>query len=244
MTDFSSKIAKVKKYINYIETQTSQLILIKKKVFNSINEEEKEISEKIEKISNNVHKAQVNMDQLIKELKLDITQNKNENEETDLRIKNNLFEAMIINFQHVIQKYQDEESSLKKLKEDKLIREAEIVLHEDLNEKQRREMIENPQMLKTIYANKLKGAAHVKLQNAVKDLEERHKDIMKLQKSILELHKMILELSQLAQYQGEMIDNIVDNVSKAKDYVIKGEIEINKGHERMKKPFFKRIFNI
>ena len=244
MTDFSSKIAKAKKYINYIETQTSQFILIKNKFFKSINEEEKEISEKIEKISNNIHKAQVNMDQLIKELKLDITQNKNENEETDLRIKNNLFEAMIINFQHVIQKYQDEESSLKKIKEDKLIREAEIVLHEDLNEKQRREMIENPQMLKTIYANKLKGAAHVKLQNAVKDLEERHKDILKLQKSILELHKMILELSQLAQYQGEMIDNIVDNVSKAKDYVIKGEIEINKGHERMKKPFFKRIFNI
>ena len=50
--------------------------------------------------------------------------------------------------------------------------------------------------------------------------------VLKLQKSILELHKMILELSQLAQYQGEMIDNIVDNVSKAKDYVIKGEKHI------------------
>lgn len=181
------------------------------------------------------------MDKLIRQVNNDIAEGSSNTEKAELRIKKNLFEAMFKNYQNVIQKFQDVESDIKKLKEDKIIRAAEIVLDEELNEKQRKEMIENPQILQTIYANKLKGKAHVKLQNAVKDLEERHKDIVKLQKSIIQLHKMILELSQLVQYQGEIIDNIVENVSKAKDYIGKGEKNLNKAHQKMKKPFFKII---
>ena len=45
---------------------------------------------------------------------------------------------------------------------------------------------------------------------------------------------MILELNKLVKYQGEMIDNIVENVSKSKDYVVKGEKELIKGKKHMK----------
>ena len=60
----------------------------------------------------------------------------------------------------------------------------------------------------------MEGQSHIKLQNAIRDLEEKHKDILKIQKSILEVHKMFVELNILVDYQGEMIDNIVDNINQ------------------------------
>lgn len=180
------------------------------------------------------------MDKLIKELKIDLYSN-NTSDSSELRTKKNLFDAMISKYKNVIQRFQNKEIEIKQIKENRLIRAAEITLDQELNEKQKNEIIENPQMIQQIYSNKLKGEAHVKLQNAVRDLEERHKDILKIQKSILEIHKMTVELNLLVQYQGEMIDNIVENINQAKINIIKGEKEINKGHDKMKKPFFKFI---
>ena len=236
INEFSELISRAHTHIKNIETQIGQLITLKNRIFNSLNEEQQDLSKKVEKIITYVLNIQIKMDKIIKELKSDLYSNKDTSE---LRTNKNLFDAMINKYQNVIQRFQVQEIEIKKLKENKLIRAAEISLDQELNEKQKSEIIENPQMIKQIYANHLKGKAHVKLQNAVEDLEQRHKDILKLQKSILELHKMIVELSLLVDYQGEMIDNIVDNINQAKDNIIKGEKEINKAHEKMKKPFFK-----
>ena len=46
---------------------------------------------------------------------------------------------------------------------------------------------------------------------------------------------MITELNKLVQYQGEMIDNIVENVSKSKDYIIKAEGELGDGRDNMRR---------
>ena len=86
-----------------------------------------------------------------------------------------------------------------------------------------------------INGEKLTGDAHVKLQNAVSDLKERHKDIIKLEKSILQLHKLIIELSALVQLQGEMIDNIASNIKKAKDYIDIGVTNLGEAKENLKK---------
>ena len=71
--------------------------------------------------------------------------------------------------------------------------------------------------------------------NAVIDLEERHKDIKKLEKSLMELTKMISEFNKLVFYQGEMIDNIVENIRMAKDYTQKAEGILEKAKKCMKR---------
>ena len=174
------------------------------------------------------------MDKIIKSLESQLKNDKNdENEDpnkkkddSDLRLQKNLFDAMIKKYQKVIQKFQSEESEMKQIKETKLIRDAEIGLGRDLTEKEKEKIIEDPKMIQLIYEDKLKSKAHIKLQNAVRDLEERHRDIKKLEKSIIELSKMITELNKLVQYQGEMIDNIVENV---------GERVLGDGKENMKR---------
>ena len=186
---------------------------------------------------NQVNESRNKLDRIIKNLKSKIESSDEEEkeDETDIRLKKNLFDALIKKYQHTMQRFQNVETEIKKIKETKLIREAEIAVNHELNEEEREEVIENPQMIQQMYENKLTGKAHVKLVNAVRDLEERHKDIVKLQKSILELHKMVIELSAMVQYQGEMIDNIVDNVNKANEYVKKGEKQVIKSKENLEK---------
>ena len=238
ITEISSLISKSASYIKSIEAQTDKLINIKNIVMNSTNEEEEEISQTLSEIYEKVDSSKIKMDKIIQYINNYLRLgDENKMDDSDFRINKNLFNSMLIKYRHSIERFYEEESKINKIKENKLIRSAEIALDQELNEKQKDEIIQNPQKVQQIYANKLKGKAHIKLQYAVRDLEERHKDLLKLEKSINELHNMIIQLRQLVTYQGEMIDNIAENVNQAKDYIIKGETHINKGHERMKKPF-------
>ena len=198
------------------------------------NEEEAEISEKLNSIINNVYNSKITMDNIINNIKSQLA-SKEKNDEAELRLKKNLFDAMINKYQNVIKRFQEEENKIKKIKETKLIRGAEIALGLELVEQEKKEVIENPQIIKQIYSNKLQKKATNKFINALKDLEERHHDIKNLEKSILQLHKMIMELNVLVQYQREMIDNIVTNISQAKDAVLKGEDKLNKAKKDMEK---------
>lgn len=233
MTDFSSAIATCQSHIKNIESQIDKLIRIKSDVINSTGQEERENSQKINMIVNNVQKTQEQMDRLIKEIKASLEQDNSNKNDPEMRIKNNLFGAMIKKYQNTCLRFQKEESEIKNIIQTKLVRAAEIAVNDELDEQQKKEVIENPQMIQQMYENKLTGAAHIRLQNAVRDLEERHKDIKKLEKSILQVHTMIIELSKLVQLQGEMIDNIELNIQKAKDYVMKGEKNIGKAKKNM-----------
>ena len=69
MNDFSSTIATCQSHIKNIESKIDQLIRLKSDVISSTGQEEREISQKINGIVNNVQKSQAQMDKLIKELK-------------------------------------------------------------------------------------------------------------------------------------------------------------------------------
>ena len=228
MNDFSSKISSCQVHIKNIESKINQLILLKNRVFNSTDKEERELSQKINLIVDQAHQSQAHVDATIKELKTNFDKRTgNENDQVDYRIKENLFSSMVKKYKNTCMRFQKEESEIKNIIETKLVRAAEIAVNQELTQEQRQIVIDNPQMIQTMYQNKLTGAAHVKLQNAVKDLEERHRDIKKLEKSILQLHKMIVELNALVQYQGEILDNVEINIKKAKNYVFKAEKKIN-----------------
>ncbi len=233
MKDFSSTIATCQSKIKSIDAQIDNLMRLKAEVISSTGQEERQISNKINMIVNSVQTTQNEMDKLIKELKAMLNTEGGDINDPELRIKNNLFGSMLRKYQNTCMRFQREESNIKNIIETKLVRAAEIAVNQELTEEQKKEVIENPQMVQQMYENKLTGAAHIKLQNAVRDLEERHRDIKKLEKSILQVHNMIIELSKLVSLQGEMIDNIEVNIQKAKDYVIKGEKNVDKSKKNL-----------
>lgn len=97
-----------------------------------------------------------------------------------------------------------------------IIRSAEIASGKKLTDEEKQNILMNPEMAQKMIQDKLSGQAHTKLQNAVRDLEERHAEIRKLENSIMEVHKLIQELAALVNLQGEMIDDICENISASK----------------------------
>ena len=235
MDDFQSQISEAQSAIKYIELQNDQLIQLKSQVEKATGkEQESEVSSNINKIISDVQAKQASMKGIIDSLEQMMKEKQNE-DNPETRIKQNLFGSMTKKYQNVCIKFQNLESDIKNIMQTKNIRAAEIVLGKELSDNEKAEVINDPKYVEQIYGDKLKGGAHVTLQNAVADLEERHKDIKNLEKSILQVHNLIIDLSKLVQLQGEMIDNIDANIQKAVNYVHKGEKNLIKAKENMKK---------
>lgn len=66
--------------------------------------------------------------------------------------------------------------------QNRIIRDAEIVLNRKLEPNEQKEILDDPQQVQRYYQNRLTGAGHIRLQNAVADIEDRHKDIIKLER--------------------------------------------------------------
>ena len=230
--NFNKLISQSNDNIKFIEKKLEELKSKKSSLLDANKDEELELSKKIININDDITEARGRMDKIIKDLEKELDPEK-EKEESELRTKQNLFDSMIKKYQRVIQRLSDEETNMKNIKEEKLIRNAEIGIGRDLTKKEKEQVMENPKIIEQIYKDRLQGKGHDKLLNAVRDLEDRHKDIKKLEKSIIELSKMVTELSKLVKYQGELIDNIVENVSKSKDYVDQAEIQLEKGKENL-----------
>ena len=126
-------------------------------------------------------------------------------------------------------KFSSLDNEIKEIQEAGVIRTIEIAIGHDLSEQEKIDFKDNPQIITQIYQERLGQPAHKQLINVVQDLEERHQDIKKLETHILKMHSMIKEINKLVQYQGEILDNIVDNVSKARDYIENANKRLNKG---------------
>lgn len=107
----------------------------------------------------------------------------------ELRIRQNLYGSLIKQFEDSCSKYQVVQSEIKNIIQTKLVRSAEIALNKRLDPEERQAIIENPDQVQQIYADKLTGQAHITLVNAVRDMEERHKEILKLERVIFKLNK-------------------------------------------------------
>lgn len=55
-------------------------------------------------------------------------------------------------------------------------------MNKKLDEGERQEILANPELIQEKFTEKLTGTAHVKLQNAFRDIEERHRDLLKLER--------------------------------------------------------------
>jgi syntaxin 1B/2/3 len=72
------------------------------------------------------------------------------------------------------------------------------------------------------------GTGHMKLKNAVADIQDKYKDIRKLEKSVEIIHQLFMDMQMLVQAQGEMLDNIELNIQEAHDYTKKANVQLAK----------------
>ena len=237
LQNFIKNNGEAQKLINLLKENNQILKKQKEILINSVSSEDKN---KINTIIQNVISQNSQHQSKIKIILLenynnfisDIEDNGNLSAQ-ERRISKNLHGATVKNFQDVMIQFQSLESELKSINENMIIRSAEIASGTKLTNEQKKEIIMNPEMAQKMIQEKLSGQAHTKLQNAVKDLEERHAEIRKLEKSIMEVHKLIEELAGLVKLQGEMIDDICENIAVSKSNVNDAEENIIKAKENM-----------
>ncbi|XP_035495442.1 syntaxin-2 isoform X1 [Scophthalmus maximus] len=70
---------------------------------------------------------------------------------------------------------------------------------------------------------------------ALNEIESRHQDIMRLESSIRELHTMFMDMAMLVETQGDMVNNIENNVSNAAEYILRAKEETKKAVRYQKK---------
>lgn len=192
-------------------------------VLNSNKQEGKNIADNL-KIKINTYKDELK--QKSEELK------EEEYGKCEIRVINNLNGTYLNNFKEALSYSQNVENDIKTAIQKKILRSAEEILGKELDEDQKKDFLENPEKLQQLYENRLThGLAHVKLRNMVSDLENRHKEILNLEKNVNQVNRLFLDLALLVDQQGEMIDNIEMNIKDARNFVEKGEKDIEKAKE-------------
>jgi len=184
------------------------------------------ISREIENILENVLQCQTKCNAVLKMLNQKLTTAKTEdpkNENSETRIKTNLYGAYSKLFQEVITKFEDVQTEIKGKMQGKVLRDAEIVLNRKIDPSEREAVLNDQAYVQKLLSDKLTGTGHIQLANKFGDMEDRYKDIVKLENSVNQVHKLFMEMAILVQHQGEIIDNIEANVKEAKGHCVKAE---------------------
>ena len=237
LQNFIKNNGEAQKMINVIKSNNATLQKQKEILVNAFSSEDKnKVNAIIQQIINQnteyQSKIKKTLDENYVNFITDIEDNGNLYPQ-ERRISKNLHGATVKNFQDAMIQFQSLESELKSINERMIIRSAEIASGKKLTDEEKKEIVLNPEMAQKMIQDKLSGQAHSKLQNAVRDLEERHAEIRKLENSIMEVHKLIEELAGLVQFQGEMIDDICENIAVSKSNVNDAEENIIKSKENL-----------
>ena len=237
LQNFIKSNGEAQKMINIIKSNNNNLQRQKEVLLNSLSSEDKNrVNLIIQQIISQNSEYQSKIKKILEENFVNFINDIEDNGNLypqERRISKNLHGATVKNFQDTMIQFQSLESELKSINERMIIRSAEIATGSKLTDEEKKEIAMNPELAQKMIQDKLSGQAHSKLQNAVRDLEERHAEIKKLETSIMEVHKLIEELAGLVKLQGEMIDDICENIAVAKTNVTDAEENIIKAKENM-----------
>ena len=237
LQNFIKNNSEAQKMINKIKSNNIKLQKQKKLLVNSISPEDRnKLNLIIQQIISENTQYQSKVKKILDENYVNFISDIQDNGNLyphERRISKNLHGSTVKNFKNAMIQFQTVESELKSINENMIIRSAEFASGKKFTDEEKKEIVMNPEMAQKMIQDKLSGQAHTKLQNAVRDLEERHAEIKKLETSIMELHKLIQELAALVQYQGEVIDNICENIAESKECVIDAEENIINAKENL-----------
>ena len=237
LKEFINKNKECQIQIKELKKKRNNLRKLKEELsINVSNEDKTRINSRIQEIIENSSESQSNIKRILEENYANFIKSLDSNRnllEQERRISRNLHGSTVKNFQDVMLEFQSLESELKSTNENMILRSAELALGKNLSPEEKVNIIQNPEMAQKMVQEKLSGKAHIQLQNAVKDLEDRHAEIRKLEQSIMQVHKLIEELAGLVKLQGEIIDNICDNIATSKADAFSAQEDIFKSKENM-----------
>jgi len=86
----------------------------------------------------------------------------------------------------------------------------------------------NSGQAENIFQEALMAQGRGKALDTLNEIRERQQAVNELEKSLLELHQIFLDMAVLVEAQGGLIENIAEQVGKAKGYVEKGVQDVSR----------------
>ncbi|XP_012684123.1 syntaxin-2 [Clupea harengus] len=155
----------------------------------------------------------------------------------DHRIQKTQHTVLSRKFVEVMTRYNETQVGFRERSKSRIQRQLEITGKVTTNE-ELEDMLEsgNP----SIFISDIISDSQITRQ-ALNEIESRHQDIMRLESSIKELHDMFMDMAMLVETQGEMINNIENNVTNAVEYVASAKEECKKAVRYQKKARRKKL---
>ncbi|XP_062399180.1 syntaxin-2 [Sardina pilchardus] len=156
----------------------------------------------------------------------------------DYRIQRTQHTVLSRKFVEVMTQYNETQVSFRERSKGRIQRQLEITGRVTTNE-ELEDMLEseNP----SIFTSDIILDSQITRQ-ALNEIESRHQDIIRLESSIKELHDMFMDMAMLVETQGEMINNIENNVTNAVEYVASAKEECKKAVRYQKKARRKKLY--
>jgi len=229
MPAFNKRINAVQYYFKKIKENNEKVANLKERYTSAtLMEQEKHISEELDHLvaENGINCQAVKKEMEIIEAEVARAKEK-ERDEPETRIKDITFRALKGKFIDILKDTQTTQINYKTAAKAKITRQVKAI-DPNLTPEQIEEVYNDPDGTGKLLQNKMLGTGHLKLRNAVADIQDKYKDIIKLEKSVEMIHQMFIDMQMLVQAQGEMLDNIELNVEGANNYVKKANTELAK----------------
>jgi syntaxin 1A len=207
--DIRDNVSSIHKFVNEVKKLHST-ILAAPTTDDKVKDELEERMAEIKKTAQKVRQKLKAMESHIEQEESDSSR-----QSADLRIRKTQHSTLSRKFIEVMNDYNNAQIDYRERCKARIQRQLEIT-GKKTDEDEIERMLEsgNPQIFTEGILIETKIA-----KQTLADIEARHKDILKLEQSIKELHDMFMDMAMLVESQGEMIDNIENNMQNTQNYV-------------------------
>jgi syntaxin 1A/syntaxin 1B/2/3 len=236
-TDSSNKnSANINDYLSKIEILKTSNAVIKQKVENleqlynrsldTINDTQlKQISEELnnemDTIAKNSKDIQLQLIAIDKENKKLSSQL----QPSDLRIRQTQHVSLTKSFMDTMKKYRDIQTKYQEKYKERMEKQY-LIVNPNTSESEIARLLESGE-LGTVFAQQLeKGSKSADAKAALQDIQERHQEIIKIEQTVMELQQLFIDMQVLVKEQGEVINQIENNVQDANKNTEQGVEEL------------------
>uniref|UniRef100_A0A7N6F9I9 Syntaxin-3 n=1 Tax=Anabas testudineus TaxID=64144 RepID=A0A7N6F9I9_ANATE len=213
MDEFFCQIEDIRTSIDKIDENVAEVKKLYSVILSAPTSDQK-TQDDLEAITNDIKKMANNARNKLKTIERNLESEEQERVSADMRIRKSQHAVLSRKFVEVMTKYNEAQVDFRERSKGRIQRQLEITGRATTDE-ELEEMLESGNA--AVFTAGIVDSGISK--QALSEIESRHKDIVRLESSIKELHDMFVDIAMLVESQGDIIDNIEQNVSKSVDHI-------------------------
>uniref|UniRef100_A0AAX7V2I2 Syntaxin-3 n=1 Tax=Astatotilapia calliptera TaxID=8154 RepID=A0AAX7V2I2_ASTCA len=222
MDEFFSEIEVIRNNIEKIDENVTEVKKLYSVILSAPTSDQK-TQEDLEAITNDIKKLANGARNKLKTIERNLESEEQERVSADTRIRKSQHAVLSRKFVEVMTKYNEAQVDFRERSKGRIQRQLEITGKATTDE-ELEEMLEGGNA--SVFTAGIIDSGISK--QALNEIEARHKDIVRLESSIKELHDMFVDIAMLVESQGDMVENIEQNISKSVDHIVAAKEQTKK----------------